>query len=202
MMCSDIPAEARRVLYCGISAMLWVTQTMWPHFSEWYSIARAVITVFVWMARCEGARTTAFCALKQTLHIAGDVYGLGHEKLLSGSECDLKMAVRHLNYPVFGCSLAVFRCSLSCIHKLSTLWFLKQCLELSLRKSGSVCVLWMWAKGEGQVIFRDLLQQKQQQGASVPIEVSAPSGSALPPAPLCGWAGPTASTVSQTGWAG
>lgn len=57
-------------------------------------------------------------------------------------------------------------------------------------------------KGEGQVIFRYLLQQQQQQGASVPIEVSAPSGSALPPAPLCGWAGPTTPTVSQTGWAG
>lgn len=150
MMCSDIPAEDRCVLCCGISVTLWVTQTMWPHFREWYSIARSVITAFVWMVQYEGARTTAFCALKQTLHIAGDAYGLGHEKLLSGSECDLKMAaryVRHLNDPVFGCSLALFRCSLSCIHKLSTLWFLKQCLELSLRKSGSVCALWMWAKG-------------------------------------------------------
>lgn len=58
--------------------------------------------------------------------------------------------------------------------------------------------------GEGQVIFRFSLQQKQQQGASVPIEVSAPLGSALPPALLCGWAGLTTPCVnhSQTGWAG
>lgn len=37
--------------------------------------------------------------------------------------------------------------------------------------------------GEGQVNFRYLLQQKQR-GASIPIEVSATLGSALPPARL------------------
>lgn len=58
--------------------------------------------------------------------------------------------------------------------------------------------------GEGQVIFRYPLQWQQRQGASVPIEVSAPLGSALPPARLCGWAGPTAPSVnhSLTDWAG
>ncbi|KAI9538907.1 hypothetical protein NQZ68_008984 [Dissostichus eleginoides] len=46
-----------------------------------------------------------------------------------------------------------------------------------------------------EVIFRYSLQQ--QQGASVPIEVSALLCSALPPSLLCGWAGPTTPSVNH-----
>lgn len=62
------------------------------------------------LVQCEGVRTSAFCALKQTLHVGGDAYGLGHVKLLSGSACEFKMAagcMRHLNEPVLSSCLAL-----------------------------------------------------------------------------------------------
>lgn len=42
---------------------------------------------------------------------------------------------------LFGCH-AIYRTCLCCMHMHSILWVLKESLELSLRKSGSVCVLY------------------------------------------------------------
>lgn len=105
-------------------------------------MARSVISAFVWLVWCEGVRGSVFCAPKRASHIAGDVYVLCHVRFLSGSACELKMAarcMRHLNESVLGGCLA-FLC-LCCMPHLPILWFLKQCLKLSLRFSGPVCVL-------------------------------------------------------------
>lgn len=105
-------------------------------------MARSVISAFVWLVRCEGDRSSVFCAPKRASHIAGNVYGLCHVRLLSGSACELKMAarcMRHLNESVLGGCLA-FLC-LCCMRHLHILWSLKQCLELTLRLSGPECVL-------------------------------------------------------------
>lgn len=66
-------------------------------------MARFVISAFVCLVRCEGVRSSVFCAPKRASHIAGDVYELCHVRLLSGSACELKMAarcMRHLNESV------------------------------------------------------------------------------------------------------
>lgn len=77
-MCSDTPGEAHCTWCCGGSVMLWVTQTMWPHFREWFSTNKhgpichnsVRLVGSVW-----SNWTGALCALKQTLHIAADACG-------------------------------------------------------------------------------------------------------------------------------
>lgn len=69
----------------------------------------------------------------------------GYVKLISGSACDLKMAaryVRHLTEPAFGNCFAIFsRQSLLHAHALHAVVPETMPRAVSLRKSGSVCVL-------------------------------------------------------------
>lgn len=75
------------VVRCAVFFMLWVIQTMWPHFRKWYTRAQSVNTAFVrliWRSAIE-SKPVYICGFKRALHIACGVKGNGLVKVLSGS---------------------------------------------------------------------------------------------------------------------
>lgn len=88
----NILAEACRTphaVWCGAVCFftLWVIQTMWPHFREWYTRAQSVNTAFVrliWRSAME-SKPVHVCGFKHAFHIACGAKGNGHVKVLSGS---------------------------------------------------------------------------------------------------------------------
>lgn len=131
------------------------------------SMAGAVKTLLVWLVQCEGDWTGAFCALKQTLHIAGDVYGLcGAYKWVSVWFKDGSALHAPSNWACVWKLLCYFPLTDSATCTSSPCCgFLKQCLELALCVKVVqyvFCVLQLSVnviEGEGQVIFRYSLQQ-------------------------------------------
>lgn len=85
-----MPHTARWLVRCG-SCMcvftLWVIQTMWPHFREWYTRAKSVNTAFVrliWRSAKESEPVHIY-GFKPALHIVCGAKGNGPVRVLSGS---------------------------------------------------------------------------------------------------------------------
>lgn len=188
--------------------MLWVIQTAWPHFREWYTRAKSVKTAFVRLIWCSAmeSKPAHIRGSKHAFHIA---CGASHVKVLSGSPWGkrwLRTACMHHLYEAMSDSVAALipplphpQHGLCSIRYLSIAWFVKQCLQQFLPISGSVCVLWECAseEGGGAGNFPLLAAVAAAAGswASTPIQLSARLGSASPSCPLCsalrlGGAGP------------
>lgn len=198
----NILAEACRTphaVWCGAVCFftLWVIQTMWPHFREWYTRAQSVNTAFVrliWRSAME-SKPLHVCGFKHAFHIACGAKGNGHVKVLSGSPWGKRWRrATCMLHPHEAMSVTVSLRSflppynLCCIRYLSIAWFVKQCLQQFLHISGSVCALWECASevGGGAGNFPLLAAVAAAAGscASTPIQLSALLGSASPSCPL------------------
>lgn len=196
-LCLNILAEARRALCCVVFFFfftLWVIQTLWPHFREWYSRAKSVRAAFVRLD-CFNTKQSepvhffsgfqtyfSYCVRCEWEWPCGgfkwvNLWGKDGSALHAPSEWshDLISLPRSFSFPWH---------HLCSVRSLPYCGLLKQRRQRSLPISGSVCVLWLCASGVGGGAGNfPLLAAVAAAGswASTPIQLSAPLGSALPP---------------------